>query len=230
MKDGLAERAIESQESPREALYSIPEEVAHSVLHGIGLALSIAGLVVLVVLASLRGTAWHIVSCSVYGATLVILYGSSTLYHGIQSPKAKRVLRVLDHSSIYLLIAGTYTPVTLIGLRGGWGWSLFGVIWGLALTGVALKPFLLDRFRILSPILYILMGWLAIIAIKPLLASIPIYVLVWIGLGGVAYTVGVLFYAIDGKVPYNHAIWHLFVMAGSIFHYIAIFFLIPPKA
>ena len=216
-------------DTAEKAMYTIGEEVAHSVLHGIGLALSIAGLVVLVVLASLRGTAWHIVSCSVYGATLVILYSCSTLYHAIQAPRVKRVLRVLDHSSIYLLIAGTYTPFTLVCLRGGWGWSLFGVIWGLALAGVVLKPFLLGRFPILSPILYILMGWLVVIAVKPMLASLPLYVLLWLGLGGLAYTVGVIFYACDGKLPYNHAIWHLFVMAGSLFQFVAVLLLIPKK-
>jgi hemolysin III len=210
--------------------FTIQEEIVHSVLHGIGLVLSIAGLVVLVVLASLRGTAWHIVSCAVYGATLVILYTASTLYHAATNPKAKRILRILDHTSIYLLIAGTYTPFTLVGLRGGWGWSIFGVIWGLALAGVIVKPFVVDRFRIISPILYILMGWLIIIAIKPAMAALPPGTFLWIMLGGVAYTGGVAFYACDGKLPYNHAIWHLCVLAGSALHFIAVLFLIPGKA
>lgn len=204
--------------------------MVHSVLHGIGLVLSIAGLVVLVVLASLRGTALHIVSCAVYGATLVILYTASTLYHAATNPKAKRVLRILDHTSIYLLIAGTYTPFTLVGLRGGWGWSIFGVIWGLALAGVVVKPFVVDRFRIISPILYILMGWLIIIAAKPAMEALPPGTFLWIILGGVAYTGGVVFYACDGRLPYNHAIWHLCVMAGSALHFIAVLFLIPPEA
>lgn len=205
------------------------EEVVNAVTHGVGLALSVAGLVVLVVLASLRGTAWHIVSCSVYGATLVLLYTASTLYHGIRSPRAKRVLRVLDHSAIYLLIAGTYTPFMLISLRGGWGWSIFGVIWGLAITGVILKPFLVDRFPVVSPILYILMGWLVIVAVKPVLASVGMGVFVWVMLGGIAYTGGIIFYALDGKLRYNHAIWHVFVFAGSLFHFVAVLLIIPQR-
>jgi hemolysin III len=148
----------------------------------------------------------------------------------VTNARAKRVLRVLDHVSIYLLIAGTYTPFMLVSLRGGWGWSIFGVIWGLALAGVIAKPFIVNRLRIISPILYILMGWVIIIAVKPVLAALPPGTFFWIMMGGIAYTGGVIFYACDRRLPYNHAIWHVFVMAGSVFHFIAVLFLIPGKA
>ncbi|MDH3369502.1 MAG: hemolysin III family protein, partial [Gemmatimonadota bacterium] len=150
--------------SPR---YSVAEEVAHAITHGVGLALSVAALTVLVAFASLRGNAWHVVSCSIYGATLVLLYAASTLYHAIPSPRAKDVFRILDHSAIYLLIAGTYTPFTLVNLRGGWGWTLFGLVWGLAILGIVLEAVARQRIRFLSVVLYLGLGWLAAIAVKP---------------------------------------------------------------
>ena len=209
-------------------LYTLGEEIAHSVTHGVGALLSIAGLVVLVALAAVRGNAWHVVSCSIFGATLIVLYTTSTLYHSITHPRAKRVLRVLDHSAIFLLIAGTYTPFTLVNMRGGWGWTLFGVIWGLALLGIAFKLTASSRYRILSVLLYIAMGWLVLIALKPLVASVAPPGLALILAGGLAYTLGVIFYAWK-DLPYSHAIWHLFVLAGSILHFFAVALYVIPR-
>ena len=206
------------------------EELANSVTHGIGLALSVTGFAVLVVLAVLRGGAWHIVSCSVYGSTLVCLYAASTLYHSVRSPRVKRILNVLDHSAIYLLIAGTYTPFSLVILRGGWGWTLFGLVWGLSVLGVLFKVWFVDRFQIASTTVYLAMGWLVVIALKPLLALVPSGGLLWLLAGGVLYTAGVGFFAWR-KLPYNHAIWHVFVLAGSACHYFAVlYYVLPAKA
>ena len=206
------------------------EEIASSVTHGVGVALSVAGLAVLVVLAALRGSAWHIVSCSVYGVTLVLLYAASTVYHAVRSRRLKRILRVIYHSSIYLLIAGTYTPFTLIHLGGRWGWTLFGLVWALALLGILFKVFFVDRFTVASTTVYLLMGWLVVIALKPLLALVPSGGVLWLFAGGVSYTVGVVFFAWL-KLPYSHVIWHGFVLAGSICHYFAVlFYVLPVKA
>lgn len=206
------------------------EEVANTITHGIGLLLSVVGFVVLLVLAALRGTAWHIVACSIYGATLICLYTASTLYHAVISPRVKRALRIFDHSAIYLLIAGTYTPFLLVSLRGPWGWSLFGVIWGLALAGVLFKFWFVERFVILSTAIYIAMGWLVVIAAKPVITHVPFTALIWLLAGGLAYTGGVIFFAAK-RIPYSHAIWHLFVLAGSICHYFAVLStVIPPRS
>ncbi len=207
------------------------EELANSLTHGVGLALSIAGFMVLVVLAAMRGSAWRIVSCAVYGSTLICLYTASTVYHGIRSRRLKRILRVCDHSAIYLLIAGTYTPFLLVNLRGSWGWSLFAVIWGLAMAGILFKVWFVEHFSVLSTVVYLLMGWLALLAIKPMLHSVPPRGLLWLLAGGLLYTVGVVFYAWK-KVPYNHAIWHGFVLAGSTCHYFAVLcsVILPVKA
>ena len=207
------------------------EELANSLTHGVGLALSIAGFMVLVVLAAMRGSAWRIVSCAVYGSTLICLYTASTVYHGIRSRRLKRILRVCDHSAIYLLIAGTYTPFLLVNLRGSWGWSLFAIIWGLAMAGILFKVWFVEHFSVLSTALYLLMGWLALLAIKPMLHSVPPRGLLWLLAGGLLYTVGVVFYAWK-KVPYNHAIWHGFVLAGSTCHYFAVLcsVILPVKA
>src|SRR4029077_874496 len=193
------------------------EEIANAITHVIGLLLSIAGFVVLLALAALRGTAWHIVACSIYGATLICLYTASTLYHAVISPRVKRALRIFDHSAIYLLIAGTYTPFLLVSLRGPWGWSLFGVIWGLALVGVLFKFWFVERFAILSTAVYIAMGWLVVIAPKPVITHLPLTAIIWLLAGVLAYTGGVIFFAAK-RIPYSHAIWHLFVLAGSICH------------
>jgi len=205
------------------------EEIANAITHGIGLLLSIAGFVVLLVLAALRGTAWHIVACSIYGATLICLYTASTLYHAVISPRVKRALRIFDHSAIYLLISGTYTPFLLVSLRGPWGWSLLGVIWGLALAGVLFKFWFVERFAILSTVVYIAMGWLVVIAAKPVITHLSLTAIIWLLAGGLAYTGGVIFFAAK-RIPYSHAIWHLFVLAGSICHYFAVLStVIPPR-
>jgi hemolysin III len=198
------------------------EEIIHSVTHGIGAVLAISGVGLLIAHAHACGGARHIISCSIFGASLIILYLASTLYHGIQHPKAKEILRIVDHSAIYLLIAGTYTPFTLVNLQGAWGWSLFGVIWGLAFLGIALRLTPLQRFSSLRLVLYITMGWAAVVAIKPLAASVPPGALILIVIGGLMYTVGIIFY-LWRRLPYHHAIWHLFVLSGSILHYGAVF-------
>jgi len=203
------------------------EEVANSVTHGFGLALSLAGLVLLIVVAALHGSVLSIVSCSVYGATLVGLYAASTLYHSVQSPQSKRVLKIVDHSFIYLLIAGTYTPFTLVMLRGGWGWALFGIVWGLALCGIALKLWFVDRFVVGSTLCYLAMGWLVVVALKPILTTVPTPALWWLLGGGLAYSAGVVFFALP-NLRYSHAVWHAFVLAGSAFHYVAILRYVAP--
>jgi hemolysin III len=197
------------------------EEIANSITHGIGLVLSIAGFVVLLVFAILRGSASHIVACSIYGATLVCLYTASTLYHAVVAPRLKRALRIFDHSAIYLLIAGTYTPFLLLYLRGPWGWSLFGVVWGLAVAGIVFKFWFAGHFEYLSTAIYLAMGWLVIVAAKPVLAHVPTLTLLWLVAGGLFYTCGVIFYAWK-RLPFGHAVWHLFVLAGSACHYCAI--------
>ena len=196
---------------------SLGEEIANSVTHGLGAALSIAGLVVLVVAAALRGDAWKVVSAAIYGASLVILYGCSTLYHAFPPGRAKRFFKVLDHSAIYVLIAGTYTPFTLVTLRGGWGWSLFGVVWGLALGGVLFKCFFIQRLKVLSTCLYVAMGWVVLIALQPLLRALPLAGFLLLLGGGLCYTAGVLFFSSRRK--WAHAVWHLFVLGGSLLHY-----------
>jgi hemolysin III len=202
--------------------YNLREEIAHSVTHGIGTLLAIAGLVLLIIHATSFGSTRHVLSCSVFGVSLILLYTASTLYHGIQRPTVKKVLRVIDHSSIYLLIAGTYTPFTLLNLRGAWGWSLFGVVWGIALLGIIFQFTPLRKMKYIRLVLYITMGWAALVAIKPLAASVPTRAFMLIVAGGLAYTVGIIFY-LWRRLPYHHAIWHLFVLAGSSLHYMAVF-------
>jgi hemolysin III len=212
----------------RRARNLIREEIANSVTHGIGLALSVAGLAVLIVLACIKGGALHIISCSAYGVTLVTLYTASTLYHSFRSPRLKHAFKIIDHCSIYLLIAGTYTPFTLVMLRGGWGWSLFGLVWSLSFCGVIFKLFCVNRFKILSTVVYVLMGWLAIIAIKPILTLLPLGCILLLFAGGLFYTIGVVFFAWE-RLPYHHAIWHVFVVAGSILHFLAVIFYVIPN-
>lgn len=198
-------------------------ERINSISHLIGTALALAGFVILVVLASLKGDPWRIVSFSIYGASLVLLYAFSTLYHSIRG-KAKYFFQKLDHAAIYLLIAGTYTPFTLVSLRGPWGWSVFGVIWCLAILGLVQDVLLKKRNQVLSVSLYVLMGWLVVVAIRPLMQAIPLNGLLWLISGGVFYTVGVLFYALDRRMNYGHVIFHFFVLAGSICHFVTILF------
>jgi len=204
-------------------------ELANSVTHGIGLGLSIAGFAALLVLATVRGGAWQIVSCAIYGVTLICVYASSTLYHGLPSRRAKRLFRIFDHSAIFLLIAGTYTPFLLVNLRGGWGWSLLGIVWGLTAAGIVLKAWFVDRHPILFTGVYVLIGWLALIAVKPLFQAVPTIGLIWLLAGGLMYTVGIVFYAWK-RIPYNHVIWHLFVMVGSTCHYFAVVYSVIPQA
>jgi len=205
------------------------EELANAITHGLGLALSVAGFGVLLWLAIIRGGAWHIAGCGVYGATLVVLYLASTLYHSSRGGRARRVLRILDHSAIYLLIAGTYTPFTLVNLRGAWGWSLFGVVWTLCGMGIVMKAFFIGRLPVLSTILYVAMGWLCLIAIKPLFTLVPAGGIAWLLCGGVLYTSGVIFFGLN-RLRFNHAIWHVFVLAGSICHYVAVLLYVLPRA
>ncbi len=209
-------------------LYSLGEEIAHSVTHGIGTGLSIAGLTILLVLAILYGDVYQIVSFSIYGAALIFLYLASTLYHSFQHPRVKQVFKVIDHSAIYLLIAGTYTPFLLVAIRGLWGWTLLVIVWGLAILGIGLKTLFINRFQKLSVLAYILLGWLSVAATKELLASMALGGLIWLAVGGVVYTVGVIFYAAK-KIPYTHAVWHLFVLGGSICHYFAILLYLAPS-
>ena len=207
--------------------YSLGEEIANTITHGIGAGLSVAGLTLLVVLAGLYGDVYQIVSFSIYGATLVILYLASTLYHGFQHPRVKRVFKVIDHASIYLLIAGTYTPFLLVRVRSAPGWTLLIIVWGLAILGVGFKAVFVNRFQKVSVLTYILMGWLSVVAGKEMLTNIPAGGLIWLAVGGVVYTVGVIFYVIK-RIPYNHAIWHLFVLGGSICHFFGILFYLAP--
>lgn len=205
---------------------TLGEEIANSVTHGIGAILSLAGLIVLVIIASTRGTAWHIVASVVYGVCLLLLYLCSTLYHALPGVRVKRLFRIFDHSAIYLLIAGTYTPFTLVNLRGVWGWSLFGVVWTLAACGIVFKGLFIGRLEMLSSAVYVAMGWVVVVAIRPLLSVLPWEGFLWLLAGGVAYTAGLLFYA--SKTRYAHAVWHLFVLAGSVLHFCAVYRYVLP--
>ena len=195
----------------------------NSISHVIGAVLALVGLVLLVVLAVRLGDPWKIVSFSIYGITLLLLYTFSALYHSAHG-KAKKVFRKFDHLSIYLLIAGTYTPFSLITLRGGWGWSIFGAIWCLAILGIVLDSLPQKGHRVLPLIIYIFMGWFILIALKPLLRALPLMGFAWLLLGGAFYTIGVVFYVLDERVRHFHGIWHLFVLAGSLSHYFTVLF------
>lgn len=190
--------------------------------HLAGALLALVGSVVLVVLGAFSGDVWKIVSFSIYGATLLLLYSFSTLYHNAAHGKAKVFLQKLDHNAIYLLIAGSYTPFTLVSLRGPWGWSLFGVVWGLALLGISQELWLKKKTRLVSLVIYILMGWVALVAVVPLVAVLSWAGFAWLAAGGVAYTAGIIFFVYDNKFVHWHGIWHLFVLAGSALHYCAI--------
>ncbi len=206
-----------------EKKYSLREEIANSLTHGIGALLSMIGLVVMILLANWSGDLWKIVSASVFGASMVALYLASTLYHAVPMPKLKHFFRKLDHSAIYLLIAGTYTPFLLVSMRGAWGWSLFGVLWGVAVVGCAFKAFFVGKWDKASTALYLAMGWAVLVALKPAIEAVPVGGMVLMALGGLAYSVGVFFYVSD-RIPYNHAIWHGFVLAGTAFHYFGVVF------
>ena len=201
--------------------FSPQQEIWNSITHGLGALLSIAALVILIVTAVRNGNAWHVVSFTIFGSTLVILYMASTIYHALLPRSAKNVFERLDHSGIFLLIAGTYTPFLLTNMRGVWGWTLFGIIWGLAIAGIVFKSIYLNKYRKLSVAVYVMMGWLFVIALKPMLQSVPAVSLKYLLIGGIFYTSGVLFYAWR-KWFYHHAVWHLFVLAGSIFHFFSV--------
>ena len=209
-----------SQESPW-------AERLNSLTHGFGWALSIAALVVMVVFAALKGTARHVVGTSIFGATMVLLYAMSTLYHAFRGPRVKKVFRILDHSAIFLLIAGTYTPFCLTVLRGPWGWTLFGIAWGLAAAGIVFKSVAGLQHKVLSMCLYLAMGWLVLIAALPLWRALPAWGLAWLFGGGCCYSLGTVFYAWK-RLWFNHAVWHVFVIAGSACHVVTVMaFLIP---
>jgi hemolysin III len=210
------------------AHYSDNEEFASSLIHGLGIVLSIAGLATLVAFAARGGDARHLASVCVYGTTLILLYTASTLYHSIPGERAKPVLRLLDHAAIFLLIAGTYTPFTLISLHGAWGWSLFATVWTLAFAGIALELRRVRRRGVMAA-LYVGMGWVGLVAIKPLLASLPAAGLWLLFGGGVAYTLGVPFY-LWKRLPYNHALWHAFVLLGSVLQFFAVLYYVLPEA
>ncbi|VAW18541.1 FIG01964566: Predicted membrane protein, hemolysin III homolog [hydrothermal vent metagenome] len=207
--------------------YEPKEEKFNVISHAIGLVLSIVALVLLVVFSSLKGNAWHIVSFSIYGASLIVLYAASTFYHYVQNPKLRYKLNIFDHSAIYVLIAGTYTPFTLVVLKGWVGWTIFGVSWGLAFAGIVLKLFFTGKYDKISTFAYVLMGWVVIFAIKPLVQNLPFEGLMWLLAGGIFYTVGAVLYSIK-NLKYNHAIFHIFVLLGSFAHFIAVFFYVLP--
>ncbi|MGP4075042.1 PAQR family membrane homeostasis protein TrhA [Halobacillus sp. K22] len=203
--------------------FSRREEIANAITHGIGAVLSVGMLVMLVVFASLEGNAWHIVSVSIYGVTMLVLFVSSTLVHSFPAGKMKDLFEIFDHSAIYLFIAGTYTPILLVPLRGSLGWTLFGIIWGMAILGVVFKIFFVKRFVVLSTLFYVLMGWLLILAWGPLTTEVPAAGITYLILGGVMYSIGSIFY-VWRSFTYHHMVWHLFVIGGSIFHFFTIFF------
>ncbi len=207
--------------------YTEREELANSVTHAMGAVLSVVGLVLLVVYAGQYGDAWHLVSTAIFGITLVLLYTTSTLYHSFRGERPKQVLQKFDHAAIFLLIAGSYTPFALVTLRGPWGWSLFGVVWGLAVAGVTIKFWLAGRFRVVSTLIYVAMGWLVLVAIKPLVAVLPVGGMKLLVAGGLCYTGGAAFY-LWKRLPYHHAIWHLWVLAGSACHWAAVFIYVVP--
>jgi hemolysin III len=210
-------------------LYSHGEEIAHVATHAVGIALSIAAIVALLLAANANGAgAWRAAGGVIFGASALLLFTTSVLYHAARSPHLKPRLRLLDHSAIYVLIAGTYTPLALGVLGGTWGWTLFGLVWGLAVLGVAAKTVLGFRFHLSSTLLYLAMGWIGVVAAKPLLESLSRHELTWIVAGGLAYTLGVPFYLWKGR-RYTHAIWHLFVLAGVACHFVAVLSVMAPR-
>lgn len=207
--------------------YTFREEIVNSLTHALGTALSIAGLIVLIVRAVNYGTVWHVMSFSIFGGTLVLLYGTSTLYHCLGDGTAKRLFEILDHSAIYLLIAGTYTPFTLVTLRGGWGWCIFGVIWACAIGGIILKSVCIARFQKISIALYVGMDWLCLVAVKEIVVHVSRLSIAQLLFGGLSYTLGVVFYAWR-RLPYNHAAWHVFVLYGSALHFLSVLTILQP--
>jgi hemolysin III len=207
--------------------YSPIEEKINIISHTIGLILSIVALILLVTHANLHGDLWHIVSFSIFGTSLVILYAASILYHSAKKSELRHRLKIIDHASIYVLIAGTYTPFTLVTLNSTIGWVIFGISWGLALTGIILKLFFTGKYNLISTIMYVLMGWVIVFAIKPLINNLPLEGLLWLFAGGVSYTIGAILYSIK-KIKFNHAIFHVFVLFGSFCHFMSVFFYVLP--
>lgn len=205
------------------------EERLNAITHGVGAVLALVALVVLTAAASIHGTAWHIVSFAVFGTTLLLLYTASTLYHSARGRRLKRLFQRLDHTSIYLLIAGTYTPFALVALHGALGWTVFGVIWLLAAGGIVVEACSTKRHEVLVTSFYLLMGWLAVFTLKPLVAALPGAAIAWLVIGGVVYSVGAVIYLLQ-RIPYNHAVWHLFVLGGSAAHFVAVLFYVLPMS
>lgn len=205
------------------------EELANAVTHGVGTLLGGAGLVLLVVRAAQLGDAWQVTSTAIFGSTLVLLYGASTLYHSLRTEPLRALMQRVDHAAIFLLIAGTYTPFVLVTLRGPWGWSLFGVVWGMAVVGVVLKFWYAGRFRVVSTVVYLVMGWLVVVALKPLLATLPSGGMAWLVAGGLAYSFGTIFY-LWRSLRYHHAMWHGFVLVGSACHWVAVYWYVVGRA
>jgi hemolysin III len=208
------------------AEYRLGDILANAITHGVGAVLALAGAAYLIAVST-RGDAWLVVSCSIYGTTLVLVYVCSTLYHSLVRTRARHVFHVLDHSAIYLLIAGTYTPFMLVSMRGAAGWALLGVVWGLAIAGVVFKSLAIGRFPAASATVYLLMGWCVVIAVDPLLRAVTWHGMMWIGAGGLAYTLGIVFFAND-RLHFFHALWHVFVLAGSVAHYFAVLLYVVP--
>ena len=217
----LTPTRLELPADHQDAFRAAREELANALTHGIGLIASLCGGTVLITLAARMGDGWQLAGAIVFSLSMLLLYSASTLYHSIHDVAIKARLKVLDHCSIYILIAGTYTPVTLISLRGPIGWMLFGTVWTLALTGIVFKLFYTGRFKRVSTILYIAMGWLALFAIKPVVHALTATALLWLVIGGIAYTFGTVFY-LNRRIRYTHAIWHVFVLLGSVSHFISI--------
>ena len=209
--------------------YSSPiEEKINITTHAIGFILSIVAFVLLVTHANLHGNVWHIVSFSIFGASLIILYAASTFYHSAKKSELRNRLKIMDHASIYVLIAGTYTPFALVTLKGTIGWVLFGISWGLAVTGIILKLFVTGKYDLISTIMYVLMGWVIVFAIKPLVKNLPLEGLLWLFAGGISYTIGAILYSLK-KIKFNHAIFHMFVLIGSFCHFMSVFFYVLPS-
>ena len=208
--------------STENRLQSFGEELANSISHGIGVVFAIIAAPILIVTAVNAGDVYAIVGSSIFAASMIILYLSSTLYHALPFKRAKRAFQIVDHVAIFLFIAGTYTPFALGVLRGAWGWTIFGLVWSIALAGIIMKLVFVAKYHKISTAIYLCMGWIAIIAIKPLIDSVLPGGMFWIAAGGLAYTVGVIFFIIDTRLPYAHFVWHLFVLLGTVFHFIAV--------
>jgi len=209
--------------------YSPIEEKINIISHAIGFILSIVALVLLVTHATQHGDVWHLVSFSIFGASLILLYAASTFYHSAKKPGLRNRLNIIDHASIYVLISGTYTPFTLVTLKGAIGWVIFGISWGLALTGIILKLFFTGKYNLMSTIMYVLMGWVIVFAIKPLINNLPLAGLLWLVAGGISYTIGAILYGIK-KIKFNHTIFHMFVLTGSFCHFMSVYFYVLPGA